>query len=144
MFETGLEYLIGTVTVPKNEEAEPQYETRWSFDPAAEKKTFEQLIASITERQKPHPDLHIYHYGSYEQTAIKRLAARHSVCIDKVDRFLWAQVFVDLYRIVRHPLRASVESYSIKKIEALYDFVRTVPAREAVVALQTFEAANAW
>jgi predicted RecB family nuclease len=141
VFETGLEYLIGMVTVPEQPDAEPKYESQWSFDPAAEKKAFEQLIAFVTTRQTKYPDLHIYHYGPYEQTAIKRLAGRHGVCVDKVDEFLRAGVFVDLYRIVRQALRASVESYSIKKIEALYDFSRQVRARDAVVALQTFEAA---
>jgi hypothetical protein len=48
--------------------------------------------------------------------------------------------FVDLHRAVRQALRASVESYSIKKIEALYTFTRKVSPRDAVAALQAFEA----
>ena len=34
-------------------------------------------------------------------------------------------MLVDLYRVVKQSLRASVESYSIKAIEELYEFVRT-------------------
>ena len=52
-------------------------------------------------------------------------------------------MFVDLYRVVRQSLRASVESYSIKRLEPLYAFSRAVPLREANVALNTFEAALA-
>jgi predicted RecB family nuclease len=139
-FETGLEYLVGWATTPDKPGAEPPYSSIWSFEPSAEKKSFEQFIGLVAERRRQYPDLHIYHYAPYEQTAIKRLAGRHGVCVDEVDSLLRAGVFVDLYRIVRQSLRASVESYSIKKIEALYGFVRKVPARDAVLALQTFEA----
>src|SRR4029077_2395871 len=79
-------------------------------------------------------------YAPYEQTAIKRLAGRHGVCVDEIDELLRGGVFVDLYRVVRRALRASVESYSIKKIEALYAFARKISPRDAVAALQTFEA----
>ena len=56
---------------------------------------------------------------------------------------LRAGVFVDLYRAVRQGIRASVESYSIKRLEPLYGFTRAVPLRDANVALQSYEAAMA-
>jgi predicted RecB family nuclease len=139
-FDTGLEYLIGWATAPDEPGADPGYASLWSFEPSAERKAFERFIATVMERTKRYPDLHIYHYAPYEQTAIKRLAGRHGVCVDEVDQLLRGSVFVDLYRIVRQSLRASVESYSIKKIEALYAFARNVSPRNAVAALQTFEA----
>jgi len=139
-FDTGLEYLIGYATVPDGPDAEPRYAGLWSLEPSAEKQAFEQFIGFVEERRRQYPDLHIYHYAPYEQTAIKHLAGRHGVCVDEVDELLRGGVFVDLYSIVKQALRASVESYSIKKIEALYTFVRKVLARDAVAALQTFEA----
>jgi predicted RecB family nuclease len=139
-FDTGLEYLIGTLSIPEQADAEPNYTCRWSFEPKAEKEAFEQLIDYVMERWRRHPDLHVYHYASYEQTAIKRLAGRHGTCVDAVDQLLRAGIFVDLYRIVRQALRASVESYSIKKVEGFYAFAREVSPRDSVVALQTFEA----
>jgi predicted RecB family nuclease len=139
VFDTGLEYLIGTVAVPERADTEAAYTCRWSFEPKAEKEAFEQFIQFVIERWKLYPDLHIYHYASYEQTAIKRLAGRHGTCVDAVDQLLRAGIFVDLYRIVRQALRASVESYSIKKVEGLYAFARKVSPRDSVVALQTFE-----
>jgi uncharacterized protein len=60
------------------------------------------------------------------------------VCVDAVDRLLRAGIFVDLYRVTRQALRASVESYSIKKLEPLYGFERAVPLREARLALDAF------
>jgi uncharacterized protein len=83
--------------------------------------------------------MHVYHYAPYEPTAIKHLAGRHGVCADEVDEWLRAELFVDLYRIVRQGLRASVESYSIKKMEPFYGFTRTVPLRDATSSLQAFE-----
>jgi predicted RecB family nuclease len=112
VFDTGLEYLIGTVSIPEEADVEPNYECRWSFGPRTEKEAFERFIDFVMDRWKRYPDLHIYHYAPYEQTAIKRLAGRHGTCVDAVDRLLRAGIFVDLYRIVRQALRASVESYS--------------------------------
>jgi uncharacterized protein len=139
-FDTGLEYLIGIVTLPDQAGVEPIYKSLWSFEPKAEKEAFEQFIAFVMERRERYPGLHIYHYAPYEQTAIKRLAGRHGICTDQVDQLLRAGIFVDLYRVVRQGLRASVESYSIKKLEPLYGFERRTQMRDANAALQTFEA----
>jgi len=95
------------------------------------------------DRWHRHPGMHIYHYAAYESTAIKRLAGQHGICIDEVDQLLRADIFVDLYRVVRQSVRVSVESYSIKKLEPLYGFKRAVSARDSVLALQTFSAALA-
>ncbi|MFY9989022.1 MAG: TM0106 family RecB-like putative nuclease, partial [Chthoniobacterales bacterium] len=139
-FETGLEYLIGLVTIPESENGEPEYQALWSFDPAAEKRAFERFIAMVMEGWKHDPGFHIYHYAPYEPAAVKRLAGRHGTCTDEVDQLLRGKIFVDLYRIVQQSLRASVESYSIKKLEELYGFKRAVKSRASVAALQTFQA----
>jgi predicted RecB family nuclease len=140
-FEQGLEYLIGILMVPKNQD--PRYERLWSFGQAGEKEIFQEFISLVMQRWREYPDLHLYHYAPYEPTAIKRLAGKHGVCVDEIDELLRAGVLVDLYRIVKQGLRASVESYSIKKLEPLYDFKRATPLRDSVLALQTFEAALA-
>jgi predicted RecB family nuclease len=142
-FETGLEYMFGVLTLPAEAAVEPSYESLWSFDRAGEKKAFDKFIAKVMERWSRHPDMHIYHYAAYEPTAIKRMAGQHGICIDEVDRLLRAGIFVDLYRVVRQGVRASVESYSIKKLEPLYGFKRAASAGDSVLALQTFGAALA-
>ena len=58
---------------------------------------------------------------------------------EEVDRLLRGGVFVDLYRVVRQGLRASVESYSIKKIERLYDLSRIVDLKDANSSIAEFE-----
>jgi predicted RecB family nuclease len=143
VFQERLEYLIGMLTLPEGTETEPKYQSLWSFDGAEEKEAFSQFILMVMKRWNQFSDMHIYHYAPYEPTAIKRLAGQHGVFIDEVDQLLRAGIFVDLYRVVRQSMRASVESYSIKKLEPLYGFVRSVPPRTSVLALQTFGAALA-
>lgn len=136
-FDQGLEYLIGTVTIA--DDGTPVYEAVWSFDPKSEKRAFIQFIERLKQIREAYPDMHIYHYAPYEPTAIKHLSGRHGVCADEVDELLRAGTFVDLFRVVRQGLRASVESYSIKKIEEFYGFSRTVELRNATSSLQAFE-----
>jgi len=138
-----LEYLIGFVTLPERAGDDPKYQPIWSFDPPEERESFARFIRFVADRWTSHPGMHIYHYASYEPTAIKRLAGRHGLGVDEVDQLLRAEVFVDLYRVVKQAIRASVESYSIKKIEGLYGFQRIDPPRVSVLALQTLEAALA-
>ena len=141
-FDQGLEYLFGVLTL--SAEAECVYAPTWALDLAEEKQAFESFIATAMERRRKYPDMHIYHYGVYEETAIKRMAGLHGRCGDEVDELLRAGVLVDLYRAVRQGLRASVESYSIKKLEPLYEFTREVRLIDANVALNTFQAVLAF
>ena len=53
----------------------------------------------------------------------------------------FGQVFVDLYAVVRHGIRASVESYSIKRLEPLYDFTRETSLPEANLGLARVQSA---
>jgi uncharacterized protein len=143
VLDQGLEYLIGVVTLSANSGDGPNYETLWSFTRSEEKNAFESFIAKVMERWRRNPEMHIYHYAPYEPTAIKRLVGRHGMCVDEVDELLRAGIFVDLYRAVRQGVRASVESYSIKRLEPFYGFTRSVPLRDANFALQSYEAAMA-
>src|SRR5690606_32103812 len=59
---------------------------------------------------------------------------------EEIDRMLRAGLFVDLYQVVRHGLRASVESYSIKRLEPFYGFARGTPLADANAALANFQA----
>jgi uncharacterized protein len=143
VLDEGLEYLIGMATLPAKSGSEPVYESLRALNRSEERKAFETFIGTVMERWRRNPAMHIYHYAPYEPTAIKRLSGRHATCVDEVDQLLRAGVFVDLYRAVRQGIRASVESYSIKRLEPLCGFARDVPLRDANVALQSFEVAMA-
>ena len=131
--EGGLEYLFGFA------DRDGRYDARWALDAAAERREFERFIDSVMERWERHPGFHIYHYAPYETTAVKRLMSRHATREEEVDKLLRGRVFVDLYRIVRQGLRASVESYSIKKLEPFYGFARDVALGEATRSLIDLE-----
>ena len=61
--------------------------------------------------------------------------SRYATREEEVDRLLRRRGFVDLHRVVRQGLRASVESYSIKKLEPFYGFTREVDLTAATRAL---------
>src|SRR6185369_12190706 len=48
------------------------------------------------------------------------------------------------YRVIKQSLRASVESYSIKKLEPFYKFSRDVPLVDANLARNTLQAVLAF
>ena len=91
------------------------------------------------ERLERDPGLHVYHYAPYEPTALKRLMGRYGTREAEIDRLLREGVLVDLLRAVRQSLRASVESYSIKKMEAFYGFTREIDLRDAGSSIVAFE-----
>jgi uncharacterized protein len=138
-FEDGLDYLFGVL------EANGTFHAFWARDEngeftlAAEQRAFEQLMDFVGERLAADPTLHVYHYAPYEPTALKRLMGRYGTREDEVDRLLRGAVLVDLLRAVRQSLRASVESYSIKKMEQFYGFVREIDLRDAGSSIVAFE-----
>jgi predicted RecB family nuclease len=147
--EDGVEYLFGVLEpgVPDPERAgEPAFHEIWSRDAdgsvtrAAEKAAFERLVDLLISRLDADPAMHVYHYAAYEKAALGRLAQRHGTREDEVDRLLRGRVLVDLFRVVRQGLRASVESYSIKRLEPLYGLVREVELQSAGSSIVAFEA----
>ena len=65
---------------------------------------------------------------------------RYATREDEIDRMLRSGLFIDLYAIVRRGIRASVESYSIKKLEPLYAYERKVALQDANSALAKVQA----
>ena len=121
--DEGLEYLFGWVEIV---DGEPRYEAIWAHDRAQEKAMFERFVDLVLDRLERDPSMHVYHYGGYESGALKRLMRRHATREDEVDRLLRGRTLVNLYdHVLRSSIRASVESYSIKKIEKFY-----LPERE--------------
>ena len=137
--DDGLDYLFGLL------DADGGFQAIWSrdadgeFSLDGERAAFEQLIDTIIERFDRDPTMHVYHYAPYEPTALKRLMGRYGTREAEVDRLLRKGVLVDLLRVVRQSLRASVESYSIKKLEPFYGFEREIDLRDAGSSIVAFE-----
>ena len=136
--EGGLEYLFGYSFADADGTA--SYTSDWAFSREDEKANFERFIDFVMARLEQHPDLHIYHFAPYEPAALKRLMGRYASREEEIDFLLRSKRFVDLYGVVRNALRASVESYSIKKLEPLYGFTRDTNLSDANMALAKVQA----
>ena len=141
----GIDYLFGVIEPGRPDaDGRPAFHAFWSIEdgavsPAAERRAFEAFIDLVTDRVALDPSLHVYHYAPYEPTAVKRLAGRYGTREEEVDSLLRGEVFVDLYRAVRQGIRASVESYSLKRLEPLYGFRREVDLRDTGDSIVEFE-----
>ncbi len=112
----GLEYLFGVLEGGK----EGTFHPLWAHDRPEERTALTDFLALVAKRRKRFPNMHIYHYASYEKTALLRLAGRHGVGEDAVDDLLRSGTLVDLYPIVRKSIRTGSESLSLKALEPLY------------------------
>ena len=146
---TGLEYLFGAVTLdaPTSGTTDrdapapvERFQPWWAHSRAQEKAAFEAFVDFVIDRIEQHPDAHVYHYASYEKTALTRLASQHATREVEVDRLLRAGVLVDLYAVVRKAIRVSQRSYSIKYLEALYmPTGRTGEVTNAASSIEAYE-----
>ncbi|MFK0041126.1 TM0106 family RecB-like putative nuclease [Paenarthrobacter sp. NPDC090517] len=116
----GLEYLFGVIENPVEPGAEPVFRPFWAHSRAEEGKAFVDFLEYVAKRRAQYPGMHIYHYAAYEKTALRNLSLTHVVGETAVDDLLRQGVLVDLYDTVRHSIRISENSYSIKKLEPLY------------------------
>jgi uncharacterized protein len=135
----GLEYLFGVVY--RNQENQLTYKKFWCENRKSEKDAFIELLKFFKARWEENPDMHIYHYGHYEPSAIKRLASRHAILEKEVDDFLRSHKFVNLFSVIKESLQASVESYSLKDLEKFTEYLRSADLRAASAARRSFSAA---
>ena len=112
-----LEYLFGFV-IPGD--GQLRFIAIWAHDRQAEKRAFEQAIDFIVARLASHPDAFVYHYGNYEEAALKRLAMIHGTRESQVDDLLRRRKLVDVYKVVREGIRISEPRYSLKNVEVFY------------------------
>ncbi|HWZ89545.1 MAG TPA: TM0106 family RecB-like putative nuclease [Polyangiaceae bacterium] len=143
---SGLDYLFGLLElgqivddfVPRSEPGAPRYHAFWAKNLAQEKRAFEAVIDRILQGREEFADLHVFHFGHREADAVRKLSCRHKTREAEIDQLLREHVFVDLHGIVKRSVRASVESYTLKQLEGLYDFERRVDLRRAARAMQLF------
>lgn len=127
--EGGLEYLFGASHA---QDGVLSFADWWAHNRIEEKAAFEGFLDWVYDRWLAHPNMHVYHYASYEVSAMRRLMGRHGTREEQLDELLRNNVFVDLYQIVRQSVAIGEPSYSIKYIEHLY-----MPPRSGAVAKAT-------
>src|SRR6266481_5702273 len=135
--ENGLQYLFGFAVLDVR--GELKYEKRWALNREEEKKGFEWMVDEIMQRREANQKMHVYHFGGYEPGALKRLMGMYATREDEIDRMLRAGVLVDLHQAFKQGVRASVEEYSLKKVEAFYGFERKTPLEASRAAMRYVE-----
>ena len=141
LMEGGLEYLWGvSCKNPQTPNGKAYgFQDWWAHDRDQEKRAFEGFIDWVYDRWTQNPGMHVYHYSSYEITAIKKISSREQTRQTQVAELLTHNVFVDLYRIVRTGLLIGEPKYSIKNVEHLYRTQRETEVAnggESVVAYE--------
>lgn len=139
----GLEYLFGNYIWGNGEnEGRPLdalFTEFWAHDRDQEKIAFSQFMVWALDRMNRDPNAHIYHYASYEVTALKRLAQRHGIFEQEVSWLIATERLVDMFNIVRNSLIIGEESYSIKKLERHYKFVRSSDVTKASASIDEYD-----
>jgi predicted RecB family nuclease len=130
----GREYLFGFVA--DDESGKSVYSSQWAVNADEEKRAFETFVDTVMARWTKYPAMHVYHFTGYESGALKRLMGRYATREDEIDRMLRAYLLVDLHTVTRRSLRASVEHYSLKGLEAFYGLKRQIPLEDARTALR--------
>jgi uncharacterized protein len=131
----GLEYLWGVV---EQEDGTPRFRAWWAHHRPQERKALEDFVDFVHERLRLDPNLHVYHYASYEPSALKRLMGEYGTREDEIDDLLRREIFVDLYKVVRQALRHSHPNYSLKSVEEFY-FAREAELRAGDDSILLYE-----
>lgn len=115
---TGLEYLFGAAF--RDSSGKQSFKSWWAHDKAEEKKAVMEFLDWAHAWLTKHPGAHIYHYASYEKTALGNLSTQHATHEKILDEILRSKRLVDLYPIVRKSFVIGEENYSLKSVERLY------------------------
>ncbi len=129
----GLEYLFGAIT------RESGFHAWWAHDRMQEAEAFAGFIKFSVDRLTKDPQAHIYHYAPYEVSALTRLAARHGIMEAEVAWLVTENKMIDLYKVVKGSIMVSQPSYSIKKLEAFYEFKRKSSVVDAGSSIDEYE-----
>lgn len=124
-----LEYMFGVAYLEGDSFV---FRTFEAVDRSTERQAFVAFMDFVMERLREYPDLHVYHYADYERRTLLELAQRHGVREQEVDHLVRSGTLVDFYEVVRHAMRFSTESLSLKYIEPVYGHQR--PKGEADVS----------
>ena len=97
-----------------------QFKAFWAHDKEQEKKLVIDFFDFTQEHFKKYPDSKIYHYGSYEITALLKLTSLHQVKGIEYDNYLRTSKFVNLLNVNKQGLYLSENSYSLKNVEKFF------------------------
>ncbi len=129
----GLEYLFGAITRDK------KFHAFWAHDREQEAKAFSDFVKFAYDALQADATAHVYHYAPYEVTALNKLATRHGVMEKEFDWLITECKMIDLYKVVKGSIMVSQPSYSIKKLEAFYEFDRKSTVVDAGSSIEEYD-----
>lgn len=135
VYPGGLEYLFG---IYYNENNTGKFKAFWSHTKAQEKQTVIDFFDFCKQHFKKFPNAKIYHYGSYEVTALLKLTSLHKVNEIEYDNFLRLSKFVNLLNVNKQGIYISENSYSLKNMEIFYEFKREGDLRKGDVSQEYY------
>ncbi len=121
IYPGGLEYLFGIFYIENGKE---NFKALWSHNKSEEKKNLIKFFDFTKQHFEKYPNSKIYHYGSYEITALLKLSSFHKVKGIEYDHYLNLDKFVNLLEVNRQGLFISENSNSLKNMEKFYHFKR--------------------
>src|SRR6056300_1058640 len=121
VFPGGLEYLFGIYYI---EDEKEKFKAFWAHNKDEEKKNIIKFFEFTKSHFEKYPSSKIYHYGSYETTALEKLTSYHKVKGIEYDHYMNLNKFVNLLNVNTQGIFISENSYSLKNIEKFYDFQR--------------------
>ena len=113
IYPGGLEYLFGIFYIENGKE---NFKALWSHNKSEEKNNLIKFFDFTKQHFKKYPNSKIYHYGSYEITALLKLSSFHKVKGIEYDHYLNLDKFVNLLEVNRQGLFISENSNSLKNI----------------------------
>lgn len=121
----GLEYLFGAVEAVGDGVSKGEFHAWWAHDRREEESQCAAFVNWLWERwHQWGKAMHVYHYGHYEITALRRvtnraLSSAGAIAGQRLEEMIDEGLFVDIYKLVKASLRIGEPSYSIKNVEKL-------------------------
>mmetsp|Transcript_8497 Transcript_8497/g.16051 ORF Transcript_8497/g.16051 Transcript_8497/m.16051 type:complete len:548 (-) Transcript_8497:66-1709(-) len=134
----GFQYLIGISTRSED------YHDWWSHSEMAQRDALEGLVNFLAERKHTYPDLHVYHYGSYDRSSLHQLTGISSRCAKLVSSILGAEnceesLLIDLLPVVRASVCISSGGYGLKQMEKVCSHGRLATITDAASSVVAYE-----
>ena len=117
--DRGREYLWG---VSEQAAGGLAYSGAWAHDEGAELDACRAFVAGVERRlEQSDGGAHVYHYGAYELSALRRVAASADRDLERrVEDLIGRGTFVDLYDVIKKHVLVGEPRYSLKNVEKLY------------------------
>ena len=114
------------------------YDDRWAHTLFEQQEMMSGLVDFFAQRREMYPAMHVYHYNHTERSTIERITR------DAEDENLFASLvdsgmFVDLFTIAKNAVRVGTESYGLKHLERLVNFVRSGEIEQGAGAVVEYE-----